>query len=69
MEIKEGRRGRNHSQRKSGIAAGHVRVVDYISSRISAKVSGSLALPSSESSSARTLYDSFSVPHKYHRQK
>ena len=32
--------------KKRGIAAGHARVVDYFSSRISAKVSCSLALPS-----------------------
>ena len=35
---------------KRGIAAGHVRVVDYVSSRISAKVSCSLALPSPDNS-------------------
>ena len=51
MESKEVRCGRNHSYRKRGIAASHVRVVDYVSSRISAKVSCSLALPSPDSSS------------------
>ena len=45
MDNKEVRRGRNHNQWKRGIAAGHVGVVDYISSRILAKVSCSQALP------------------------
>ena len=51
MESKKVRYGRNHGLRKRGIAAGHVRVVDYVSSRISVKVSCSLALPSPDSSS------------------
>ena len=50
MESKEVRCGRNYSQQKRGIAAGHMRVVDYISSRILAKVSCSLALPSPDNS-------------------
>ena len=45
MENKEVRHGRNHNQWKRGITAGHVEVVDYMSSRILAKVSCSLALP------------------------
>ena len=41
---------RNHGLQKRGIAAGHVRVVDYVSSWISAKVSCSLALLSPDNS-------------------
>ena len=47
---KEVRCGRNHSQRKRGNAAGHVRVVDYISPRFLAKISCSLALPTPNNS-------------------
>ena len=55
---------------KRGIAAGRVRIVDYVSSRISAKVSCSLARPSPDSSSvcANSLR-LLSAPHKYHRRK
>ena len=45
MENKEVRRGHNHNQWKRRIVAGHVGVVDYISSQILTKVSCSLALP------------------------
>ena len=46
----------NQWKQKRGIATGHVTVVDYVSSRISAKVSCSLALPSPDSSvSANSL--------------
>ena len=45
MELKEVRRGRNHNQWKRRTAAGHVEVVDYISSRILVKVCCSQALP------------------------
>ena len=61
MENKEVRRGHNHNQLKRKIAAGHVVVVNYMSSRILAKVSCSLALPSC----VRTLCDCSSAPHKY----
>ena len=64
MESKEVRRRRNHNQWKRGIAAGQVRVVDYISSRILTKVSYSLALPSPDNS---FVCANFSAPHKYHR--
>ena len=50
MENKEVRRGRNHNQWKRGIVVGHVGVIDYISSRILAKVSCSLALPTPDDS-------------------
>ena len=44
MENKDVRHRRNPDQGKRGIAAGHVGIVDSISSRILAKVSCSLAL-------------------------
>ena len=45
MENKEVRCGCKHNQWKRRIAAGHIGVVDYISSWILAKVSCSFALP------------------------
>ena len=70
MENKEVRRGRNHNQWKRGIAAGHMGVVDFISSRILAKVSCSLALSTPDDPSCLwTLCDYSSALHKYHRQE
>ena len=60
--------GKQRSETRAwGIAAGHVRVVDYINSQILAKVSSSLALPSPDNffvcaNSPRLL----PAPHKYH---
>ena len=48
MENEEVRHVRHHNQWKRGISAGHMGVVDYISSRILAKVSCSRTLLTSD---------------------
>ena len=70
MKSKEVRCRHNHGQRKREIAAGHERVVDYVSFdfRLKSVVHWLFRLPTAPPC-VRILCDCFSAPHKYHRRK